>query len=168
MASCDGSQEKGQASNGVQPLHRLAVVRKRRKLSLDEAARRLKLPAEEAERQEQATNDLTLSVLYRWQQMLKVPVGELLVDGAEPLGLPAVEAEKLSSVLRVALLILHQTKQPGIRRMAHTLVDQLVELSPGLRAIAESHTAGQAHRFDDQGRALKGSLPLDFFMDPIE
>jgi len=52
--------------------------------------------------------------------------------------------------------------------MAHTLVDQLVELSPGLREIADAHTAGQAHRFDEQGRAMKGALPLDFFLEPIE
>lgn len=149
-------------------LHRLGAIRKMRKLSLADVAQRLQLTCEEAKRQEQGESDLTLRDLYRWQQLLKVPVSDLLSDVEEPLALPAVKPEKLSPALQMALLILQQTKQPGIRRMAHTLVDQLVELSPELKRVAEEHTAGQSHRFDEQGRAMKGSLPVDFFLDPIE
>jgi transcriptional regulator with XRE-family HTH domain len=151
-----------------QALHRVRAARKARRLSLSEVAKHLALPPEEAERQEQPTSDLPLSTLYRWQKLLKVPVTELLVDGTGSLGLPSVKSERLAGALQVALAILAQTKQPGIRRMAHTLVDQLVELSPDLKQVADAHTAGQAHRFDEQGRAQKGALPLDFFMEPIE
>jgi transcriptional regulator with XRE-family HTH domain len=149
-------------------LHRLSIVRKLRKLTLNEVARQLQLPYEEARRQEQETSDLALSQLYRWQRLLQVPIADLLVDGDESLGVPAVKKEALTAVLEVALQIIAHTRQPGIRRIAHTLVDQLVELSPELKPIADAHTAGQAHLFDEQGRALKGALPVDFFLDPIE
>jgi transcriptional regulator with XRE-family HTH domain len=166
-----GNMEKSEnepAPGTRRVLHRLGAIRKMRKLSLADVAQRLHLTPEEAQRQEQSATDLTLRDLYRWQQLLKVPLAELLAEPDETLGLPAVKPEKLSPALEVALLILQQTKQPGIRRMAHTLVDQLVELSPELKRIAEEHTAGQAHRLDEQGRAMKGALPVDFFLDPIE
>lgn len=166
MSSHDHDMEESAAKH--RPLHRLGTVRRARKLSLDDVARQLQLPPEEAQRQEQATSDLSLSHLYRWQKALKVPVAELLVEGQESLGLPSVKPDALAQALQVALTILGQTKQPGIRRMAHTLVDQLVELSPELKRVAEAHTAGQAHRFDEQGRAQKGALPVDFFLEPIE
>jgi hypothetical protein len=149
-------------------LHRLSAVRKLRRLTLSDAARGLQLPYEEARRQEQSTSDLALSQLYRWQHLLQVPVAELLVEGEQPLGMPAVKAEAFTAVLDVVLRIIAQTRQPGIRRMAHTLVDQLVELAPELKQIADANTAGQAHLFDAEGRALKGALPVDFFLDPID
>ena len=163
-----GKSEKRPESGDRRALHRLSAVRKLRNVSLDDAARQLELTPQETKHQEQPTTDLTLSALYRWQELLKVPVGKLLVEGEGPLGLSSAKPDTLAEILRGALLILQHTKQPGIRRMAHTLVDQLVELSPGLREIADAHTAGQAHRFDEQGRAMKGALPLDFFLEPIE
>ncbi len=149
-------------------LHRLSAVRKLRRLTLSEVARELRLPYEEARRQEQGSCDLALSQLYRWQQLLQVPIEDLLVDHDDSLGVPAVKTETLAVVLEVALQIIARTRQAGIRRIAHTLVDQIIELSPELKRIADAHTAGQAHLFDEQGNALKGDLPVDFFLDPIE
>ena len=126
MAGFDVSNsEQSQKPEEGPRLHRLGEVRKRRKLSVADVAQKLQLNPEDVKQQEQATTDLTLSLLYH-------------------------------------------TKQIAIRRMAHTLVDQLVELAPELKPIAAAHSAGQQQLFDEQGRALKGTLPVDFFLEPIE
>lgn len=158
----------GNGDQSARRLHRLGELRKKRKLSLGEVARHLEMEPQAVRQQEESTSDVTLSVLYRWQQLLRVPVSDLLVDAHNPLSTPSLGQEKLADVLRSALRILEQTKQPGIRRMAHTLVDQLVELAPELKPIATSHSAGQRQRFDAQGRPMAGPLPVDFFLDPID
>lgn len=164
VSNAEGSEK---AKNGRR-LHRLGEIRKMRKLSVADVARKLQLEPEDVRQQEQATTDLTLSLLYRWQQLLKVPIGDLVIDAHNPLATPSIRREKLAEVMQLALWILANTKQPGIRRMAHTLIDQLVELAPELKPIAAAHSAGQHQRFDEQGRAMKGPLPVDFFLEPIE
>jgi transcriptional regulator with XRE-family HTH domain len=162
------NSDRSQRPQDNPPLHRLGEVRKLRRLSIGDVARKLQLDPDQVKQQEQATTDLTLSLLYRWQQLLKVPIGDLVIDAHHPLASPAVSREKLAKVMEVGLWILAHTKQPAIRRMAHTLVDQLVELAPELKPIAVAHSAGQEQRFDEQGRAMKGPLPVDFFLEPID
>jgi transcriptional regulator with XRE-family HTH domain len=168
---CDVNDSQGMPD--AQPparrrLHRLAAARRARKLSLREAARQLDLNVEDVKRQEEATQDLSLSEFYRWQQLLNLPVEELLVETESPLPRPTVRREILTKMIQTVLTILRQTKQPAIRRMAHTLVDQMVDLHPELRAMADAQSAGRQHLLDDQGRAVKGPLPVDFFMEPID
>src|SRR5215510_8837417 len=71
-----------------QSLHRIQEVRRLQGMSLRTAARQLETDIRSIRAQEQATTDLRLSDLYKWQRALDVPVSELLVDSDEPLSRP--------------------------------------------------------------------------------
>ena len=62
------------------PLHRIQAVRIQQGMSLRTAARQLAMDVRAIRAQEQASTDLRLSDLYRWQQALDVPAAELLED----------------------------------------------------------------------------------------
>jgi transcriptional regulator with XRE-family HTH domain len=149
-------------------LHRLAAVRREKGLSLQAMAARLRVDVETVRQQEQATSDLPLSILDRWRQALDVPLGELLIEASHPLALPPIPERKTAELLEAALAILKQTKQTGIRRMAHTLVDQLVELRPELKSLATQCGAGSGQLLDAQGQSVGHELPLDVFLDAID
>src|SRR6188508_2876083 len=74
-----------------QTLHRIQEVRRLQGMSLRTAARQLGTDIRSIRAQEQATSDLRLSDLYRWQQALDVPVSELLVEDDDPLSRPVAE-----------------------------------------------------------------------------
>src|SRR6188508_113188 len=73
------------------PLHRIQEVRRLQGMSLRTAARQLGTDDRSIRAQEQASSDLRLSDLYRWQQTLDVPVSELLVEDDDPLSRPVAE-----------------------------------------------------------------------------
>ena len=76
------------------PLHRIQAVRIQQGMSLRTAARQLAMDVRAIRAQEQATTDLRLSDLYRWQQALDVPAAELLEESGEPLSRPVAERAK--------------------------------------------------------------------------
>jgi transcriptional regulator with XRE-family HTH domain len=116
-------------------LHRLGRVRQQRKLSREDVARALRVPVSEVERQEQETSDVSLSELYQWQRLLQVPLSELLVESRNPLSLPPVRQAQMSSLAGTAVKILDESKQTPIRRMAQTLINQIVELMPEVEQL---------------------------------
>ena len=80
--------------------HRVASVREQQGLSLRSAARQMGVEIQEVRRQEQETTDLNLSELYRWQQILGVPIGELLDDNGSPLSRPVMERAHLVRIMK--------------------------------------------------------------------
>ena len=68
-----------------QPLHRIQEVRRLQGMSLRTAARQIGTDIRSIRAQEQATTDLRLTDIYRWQRALDVPIAELLVDEDESL-----------------------------------------------------------------------------------
>jgi transcriptional regulator with XRE-family HTH domain len=135
------------------PLHRLAAVRQRQGMSLRSVARQMNVEASVARAQEQETTDLSLSDLHKWQQVLGVPIAELLVDAGDDLSPPIRKRAQMVRVMKTAMSILELARQPSIERLAQTLVNHLVELMPELRDVAAWHTVGQRRRLDEYGRA---------------
>src|SRR5580698_7929107 len=80
------------------PLHRIAEVRRQQSVSLRAARQSLGVSSETVHQQEQENFDLLLSELYRWQQVLDVPVSELLV---EPRGQLSQPISKRASMIKV-------------------------------------------------------------------
>ena len=62
------------------PLHRVGAVRRLQGVTRRTVARRLNVDVTQVKLQEQETTDLPLSTLYEWQEVLDVPVAELLVE----------------------------------------------------------------------------------------
>jgi len=148
-----------------QPLHRLAVVRQQQGITRRTVARRLGIDAGSVKWQEQVTSDMLLSRLYQWQQVLEVPVVELLVETDEPLSAPVLKRAQMVRLMKTAAAILERSQQVGIRRMAQTLVEQLVEIMPELAGVSPWHTIGRRRTKDELGQAACRRLLTELFKD---
>jgi transcriptional regulator with XRE-family HTH domain len=150
------------------PLHRLGAVRRLQGVSRRAIARRLNVDISTVKQQEEETADLPLSTLYLWQQLLDVPIGELLVDNEDPLSPPVMKRARMVRLMKTVLSILERSNQPGIRRMAENLVSQLVELMPELKGVTAWHAVGQRRRLNEYGRAAERRLSSDVFYDLLD
>jgi transcriptional regulator with XRE-family HTH domain len=147
------------------PLHRLGAVRRLQGMSRRTLARRLNTEVTTVRLQERDTADMLLSDLYEWQKALDVPVAELLVEAGDSLSTPILKRAQLVRVMKTAQAILAQTKQVRVRRMAQTMVDQLVELMPELAEVGPWHAVGKRRRRDEYGAAAQRRLSDDVFLD---
>ncbi len=151
-------------ANG-QPLQRLAMVRRLQGISRRTVARRLNLGIEQVRQQEHETADLPLSTIYAWQKVLDVPINELLVEATDALVSPILERSQLVRLMKTVLAIRQQARQQSIRRMAQTMVDQLVEIMPELAQIGPWHAVGKRRRLSELGMAAQRRLTEDVFID---
>ncbi len=149
----------------VPPMQRLAVVRRRQGISCRTVARRMNVDVEEVRRQEQPDCDLTLTALHAWQKALEVPLIELLVESDGSLTTPVLERSQLVRLMKTVLAIRDRTKQEQIRRMAETMIAQLIEIMPELEGVGAWHTVGQRRRLNELGVAAQRRLSEDFFID---
>jgi transcriptional regulator with XRE-family HTH domain len=132
------SGHAGESSQAVQkqrPLHRLAQVRMRQGVSLRTMARRMKVDVRTVREEEDPTRDLPLSVLYRWQKALQVPLIELFSDIEEPLSAPVLKRARLLRMMKTIRAIQLRAKQPVIRQLAELLAEQLLEIMPELADV---------------------------------
>jgi transcriptional regulator with XRE-family HTH domain len=144
------------------PLHRIQEVRRLQGMSLRTAARQLKTDIRSIRAQEQATSDLKLSDLYRWQEALDVPVAELLVEDAEPLSRPVRERAQMVKVMKTARSLLEAAPSGPCRRFAENLVEQLLDVMPELKEISAWHSVGQRRSLDELGRIGENPISDDF------
>ncbi len=135
------------------PLHRLAEIRRRQGVTRRTIARRLNTDIGTIKSQEQPDADLRLSILYAWQEVLDVPVSELLVETEEPLSTPVLKRAQLVRIMKTAAAILERSQQPSIRRMAEMMVEQLCEIMPELGDVSPWHAVGRRRTQDELGQA---------------
>ena len=150
------------------PLHRLAKVRQLQGISRRTIARRLATDVTRIRREERESTDLLLSRLYEWHDALEVPVAELLVESGDELSEPIQYRSQLVRIMRTALSILEQTGETPIRRMAQTLVDQLLGIMPELAGVGPWHSVGQRRRRNELGIAAQRRLPDEVFLDEVD
>ncbi len=146
------------------PLHRLAEVRQREGISRRTVARRLKSTVAAVKAMEEA-DDLPLSQLYAWQKALRVPMSELLIESNEPLSTPVLKRAQLIRLMKTASAIFHWTRQKSIRRMAHMLIEQLVEIMPELAEVGPWHSRGQRRRKNEFGAAFDRQISPQTFAE---
>ncbi|MEX2175447.1 MAG: hypothetical protein WD872_13880 [Pirellulaceae bacterium] len=144
------------------PLHRIQEVRRLQEMSLRTAARQLGSDVRSIRAQEQASTDLKLSDLYRWQRALDVPVSELLVEDEEPLSRAIRERSQLVKVMKTARSLVENAGSPASRRMAENLVEQLTELMPELKEVSPWHSVGRRRGPDELGRIADRTVADDF------
>ena len=149
-------------------LHRLAAVRRQQQVSRRTVARRLGMEISQVKAQERESSDLLLSRLYQWQQLLEVPITELLVEAGDPLSEPVLKRAQLVRVMKTVLAILETSEQESIQRMAQTLVDQLTEIMPELEGVGPWHAVGERRRRDEYGVAAERRLADTLFTDAID
>jgi len=150
------------------PLQRLAAVRRLQGISRRTVARRLNIEVEQVKQQERETVDIPLSTLYVWQEALGVPIAELLVEADDSLTSPVLERSQLVRLMKTVLAIRQQAKHKSIRRMAETMVDQLVEIMPELTNIGPWNAVGKRRRLSEVGLAALRRLPERVFIERSE
>jgi transcriptional regulator with XRE-family HTH domain len=152
----------------TQPMQRLGAVRRQQGMSRRAVARRMNVDIEQVQRQESESADVPLSVLYAWQKALDVPVTELLVEAGDTLASPILERSRLLRLMKTVMAIAEQAKQASIRRMAQTMIDQLVEIMPELAEVGAWHTVGKRRRLNELGVAALRRFADEVFVDKEE
>ena len=147
------------------PLHRLAEVRQNQGISRRTVARRLHLDMASVKHMEQEDTDLSLSTLYEWQQVLDVPVAELLVEAEEPLSTPIMRRAQLLKLMKTAMAIKQRSGQAPIQRMAEVLVNQLVEIMPELAQVTPWHAVGKRRSQSELGQAAMRTISAEILRD---
>jgi Helix-turn-helix. len=143
------------------PLHRIQDVRRLQGMSLRTAARQLGTDVRAIRAQEQASTDLRLSDLYKWQEALDVPIGELLVEDDGPLSRPIRERAQLVKIMKTARTLAETVHSASAQRMAENLVTQLQELMPELAEVSPWHSVGQRRGLDEMGRIAEQPIADD-------
>ena len=147
-----------------QPLHRVAEVRRQQGVSLRTAARHMNQDIGTVRQQEKPTSDLRLSELAAWQKVLDVPLIDLLVDSEAPLSRPVMERARLVRLMKTAAAIQEKGDSIELKRLAHTLIQQLIEIMPELAEVSAWHSVGQRRSLDEVGRVAERRLRDDFFV----
>jgi transcriptional regulator with XRE-family HTH domain len=130
------ASQNGQGLNeGQRALHRVSQVREREGVSLQSISRRWKMDIARLRELEDENTDLTLSQLYQWQQVLEVPVSELLVDLDQPLSAPVLRRAQMIRLMKTAATISQKTRRSTINQLAQMLMDQLIGMMPELERI---------------------------------
>jgi len=167
-AAADSGPTESQRSVGRQQrlLHRIAQVRQQQGVTLRNVARRMGIEMGVVRRQEQADCDLRLSDLHRWQEVLEVPVAELLVEADGQLSGPVLERSRMVKLMKTAAAIRERTAGTPVGRMVEMLVSQILEIMPELADVTPWHTVGQRRTLDDVGRTARYTMPEDMFRRP--
>jgi hypothetical protein len=135
-------------------LHRLAEARKSQGVSVANLARRLAMEATEVRIQENPNTDIWLSQLYKWRDILDVPVAELLIAPEDSLDDPIKSRATLVRIMKTVRSILETTREKQTIYMAQTLFDQLVNIMPELQEVSAWPSVGQSREFKDYGQAI--------------
>jgi transcriptional regulator with XRE-family HTH domain len=149
----------------VKPLHRIGQVRQEQGVSVRSVARRLGISMQDVRDQEHPTSDLQLSQLMQWQQVLEVPLADLLLDTEGPLSAPVNQRARMLRVMKTAKALAESASEAPIQRLASMLISQLVEVMPELQEVSAWHSVGQRRTQDEMGRIVERTIPDSFFGD---
>jgi transcriptional regulator with XRE-family HTH domain len=156
----------GAADHGPKKrLHRISEVRQEQGVSVRSAARRLGLSIQEVREQEDAAHDLRLSQLHQWQQVLEVPLADLLLDSDAPLSAPVSQRARMLRVMKTVKALAEATSEPPVQRLSQMLITQLVEVMPELKEVSAWHSVGQRRTQDEMGRIIERTIPDSIFGD---
>ncbi len=145
-------------------LHRIAEVRQQQGVTLRNVARRLGIEMAVIRRQEQPDADLRISDLLRWQQVLDVPLADLVEEGEGQLSGPVLARSRMVKLMKTAAAIREQVGDQGqASRLVGQLIEQILEIMPELADVTPWHTVGQRRTLDDVGRAARNTVSDDLF-----
>jgi hypothetical protein len=150
----------------VKRFHRLADVRQQQGVTLRNVARRLGVDMATVRRQEQDDSDLHISELLQWQEVLEVPIAELLVEGDGQLSGPVLERSRMVKLMKTAAAIREQTDGTATHRLANMLIGQILEIMPELQDVSPWHTVSQRRTLDDVGRVARCPVSDEVFRGP--
>ena len=147
-------------------LHRLRTVRNQQGVSQRRAARQMGMDMKTVRAQEEESTDLSLSDLYKWQQVLDVPIADLLTEQTSQLSQPVLERARLVKLMKSVAAIKEVARSPNVRLLAERMFDQLLEIMPELEEIGPWHSVGQRRNLEDYGQAYDRRISDDLLYRP--
>ncbi|MBU6221385.1 MAG: hypothetical protein KGR24_01395 [Planctomycetes bacterium] len=159
-------RERRDRPSGPKRMHRIAAVRERQGVTLRNVARRLGLELAVVRRQEQPDCDLRISDVMLWQEVLEVPIAELLVEADGQLSGPVLERSRMVKLMKTAAALRERTRGTPTGRIVDMLVDQILEIMPELADVTPWNTVGQRRTLDDVGRTAICAVPEELFRRP--
>ncbi len=157
-----------QSGASTRPLHRIAEVRQQQSVSTRSVARKLNITSQQVLEREDPQTDLKLSDLLRWQEVLDVPLVDLLVDNAGPLSEPVYNRASMLRIMKTTKAILETAHECSVKRLANMLVGQLVQMMPELAEVSGWHSVGQRRTHDEVGQIAYRTMPDSFFNEVDE
>lgn len=142
-------------------LNRIRRVRMLQGMTQRTAARRMGITVSQVRREEEEAADLSISDLQRWGKALEVPISELLSEPEATLSGNVADRAKMVRLMKTAVALQEQATSLPVKRLAQTLVDQLIELMPELRDVGPWHTGGTRRRSGDVGLIALRPVPDD-------
>jgi transcriptional regulator with XRE-family HTH domain len=147
------------------PLHRIRAVRRQQGVSLRGLARKSGDSQYELEREELAGSDLLLSRLYWWQQMLDVPVSDLLVEPSAGLSPGILERARMIRIMKTVAAIKQELKGESVQQLVATLESQLLEIMPEMQGVVAWNSIGQRRTGDELGRTAERTISIRDLME---
>lgn len=158
-----GVMEASVAPTSNQPrMQRVAEVRREQGISLRSVSRQMGKTVSTVRAEENEANDMSLSQLMQWQEILGVPLQDLLVDPSPTLSQPVLDRARLLRVMKTVAAIQESTQaSSGPHRLATMLAQQLVEIMPELENVSPWHSVGQRRSLDEYGRIAERRVSDD-------
>ncbi len=153
-------------SKPAKKYHRIQEVCNQQGATVRSLTRKMELTAHEIREQGDPQSDLRISDLLKWQKVLEVPLADLLIDSEGPLSEPVGRRAGMLRVMKTAKAILESAHDRSVKRLAHMLVSQLVDIMPELAEVSAWHTVGQRRTQNELGRIVDRTIPDTFFNDP--
>ena len=98
-----------------------------------------------------------------WQEVLEVPVGELLVEAEGQLSGPILERARMVKLMKTAAAIRERAGDTPVGRLVGMLVSQILEIMPELENVTPWHTVGQRRTLDELGRVAQNPVQESLF-----
>ena len=155
-----GSRRLPHGDPSAGPLHRIAWVLEREGVTPSTIAKRLGLSETQVRQRLDPGSDLTLSELYRWQEAMNVPIGELLADSSGPLENPVQNRGGMLKAMRTARSILEHSYGERVQILAIQLVQQLQRLMPESGEASDMPSEEQGETPSRLGAVVDHPLPF--------
>ena len=145
-------EKDGVGANAPVSVNRIRHVREQQGVSLRTAARRMNKDIRSIRSEEDEDSDLRISQLKRWQEVLDVPMIDLLQEPGGPLSRPVLERAKLLRIMKTAVSIAENATEEPIQRFAQMLREQLIDLNAGIGRSARLALNRSKTRFRRNGK----------------
>jgi transcriptional regulator with XRE-family HTH domain len=154
---------KSNPQDRLRPLHRIGEARKQQGISLRTVARHMHQTVAEVRAQEDVLNDVHLSTLYRWCEVLDVPIEELLVEPSDRFSAPILRHTQMMRFMKTAQTIRAVARDDAVRQLAQMLIDQLIELMPELKRVSTTLASAESRPKKRIGRTGEQTFPDTMF-----
>ena len=157
--SYSGSRRTSPHERAGPPMHRVADVLQRESVTVRTLAKRLNMTHGQATALIDPSNDLNLSDLYRLQDVLRVPIGELLSEVDTGLSEPIKIRAQLLRLMRTVHSIEENATQKPVMRLARQLSEQLLAIMPELAGVSSWPSVGNRRTLDELGIIADRCVP---------